>query len=76
MPYEKQGIPYPLRIGINTKYVPNLHVLINDLDMNYDFAMIDVCNAHNFRDQNTIGTRDIALTRSGKLSSLLKRHSN
>ena len=28
--------------------------------------MIDVCNAQNFRDEKTILTRDIALTRPGK----------
>ena len=50
MPYDKQGIPYPLRIGIDTKNVPNLHQLINDLDMNYDFAIVNVCNEMNFRD--------------------------
>ena len=66
MPYDKQGIPYTLRIGIDTRNVPNLHQLISNLDMNYDFAMVNVCNVHNFRDQNTMTTRDIALTRSGK----------
>lgn len=31
-----------------------------------DFAMIDICNAQNFRDEKTISSRDIALTRPGK----------
>ena len=31
-----------------------------------DFAMIDICNSQNFRDEKTIQTRDIALTRPGK----------
>ena len=66
MPYNLKEIPYPFRCGVDYRNVPNLHQLINDLDMQYDFALVNVCNLQNFRDQNTMTTRDIALTRSGK----------
>jgi len=40
--------------------------LTKDMFHDIDFAMIDICNAQNFRDEKTISSRDIALTRPGK----------
>ena len=64
MPYENKKFPYPLRIGVDLRSIQNLKQQINDLDMSFDFAMVDACHARNFRDEKTIETRDIALTRS------------
>lgn len=44
----------------------NLSQYCNELDMNFDFLMVDTAHALNFRDHRTIQSRDIALTRSGK----------
>lgn len=37
----------------------------------FDFIMVDVCLSLNQRNQKTIETRDIALTRAGKLRDCL-----
>merc|ERR1712166_843222 len=37
--------------------------MFNDLDQQIDFIMVDVGHALNFRDETTIQTRDIALSR-------------
>ena len=55
-----------MRIGLDIRSCMNLTQYCNELDMNYDFLMVDVCHAMNFRDEKTIQSRDIALTRSGK----------
>lgn len=66
MPLESQNFPYTLRLGLDVRSCMNLSQFCNDLDQIFDFAMVDVCHALNFRDQKTIQSRDIALTRSGK----------
>ena len=66
MPFECAKFPYSMRMGLDIRSCMNLTQYCNELDMNYDFLMIDVCHAQNFRDEKTIQTRDIALTRSGK----------
>ena len=66
MPYERKEFPYPLKVGADVRSVQNLQQLSDDLYSGIDFVMIDVCNALNFRDEKTITSRDIALTRPGK----------
>jgi len=66
MPYERKEFPYALRTGVDLKAVSNLQQACNDLSMDLDFMMIDLCHASNFRDAKTIETRDIALARPGK----------
>lgn len=66
MPYERKEFPYPLRVGADIRTVSDLKQLTRDMFSEIDFAMVDICNAHNFRDEKTISTRDIALTRPGK----------
>ena len=66
MPFECKTFPYSMRIGLDIRSCMNLTQYCNELDMNYDFLMVDVCHAMNFRDEKTIQSRDIALTRSGK----------
>ena len=69
MPFEHKNFPYAMRVGLDLRSCLNLTQLCNELDMNFDFLMVDVCHAQNFRDPRTIETRDIALTRSGKYIS-------
>lgn len=66
MPFENKKYPYKMRVGLDLRSCMNLTQYCNELDMNFDFLMIDVCHALNFRDEKTIASRDIALTRSGK----------
>lgn len=66
MPYERKEFPYPLKVGADIRSVQNLQVLSDDLFHGIDFCMIDCCNALNFRDEKTIASRDIALSRPGK----------
>ena len=66
MPFECKTFPYAMRMGLDIRSCMNLSQYCNELDMNYDFLMVDVCHALNFRDERTIASRDIALTRSGK----------
>ena len=66
MPFESKNYPYSMRMGLDIRSCMNLAQYCNELDMNYDFLMVDVCHAMNFRDERTIATRDIALTRSGR----------
>ena len=74
MPHENKKYPYKLRLGMDASNVTNLHTFINDnLDMAFDFAMVDMCHQMNFRDEKTIQSRDIALTRSGKLPQIKPR---
>lgn len=68
MPYERKDFPYPLRVGADIRSVQNLQQVSNDIYSGIDFVMIDVCNALNFRDEKTIVSRDIALTRPGKVT--------
>ena len=67
MPYERKEFPYPLKVGADMRTVSDLNQLTKDMFREIDFAMIDICNAHNFRDEKTTSSRDIALTRPGKL---------
>lgn len=55
-----------MRMGLDIRSCMNLTQFCNELDMNFDFLMIDASHALNFRDERTIHSRDIALTRSGK----------
>ena len=57
---------------MDVRCVANLKQLCDDIYSGIDFMMIDICNAVNFRDQKTIHSRDIALTRPGKFSNSLK----
>lgn len=71
MPYERKEFPYPLKVGADVRSVQNLQQLSDDLYSGIDFVMIDVCNALNFRDEKTLISRDIALTRPGKAKSVI-----
>jgi hypothetical protein len=66
MPYNLKEFPYPLRVGCDVRSCNDLPAMFNDLDQQIDFIMVDVGHALNFRDENTIQTRDIALSRPGK----------
>ena len=66
MPFERKEFPYPLKVGVDIKTVANLKQVFKDQHSGIDFLMIDVCDALNFRDEKTIISRDIALTRPGK----------
>ena len=68
MPFEHKSYPYALRTGLDIRSCQNLNQFCNELDINFDFLMIDACHVLNFRDEHTIVSRDIALTRSGKSS--------
>ena len=66
MPYERKEFPYPLRVGADVRSCTSLQQLSDDLHQEIDFVLIDICNQHNFKDERTILTRDVALTRPGK----------
>jgi len=63
MPHNIKDFPYPLRVGADIRSCNNLPVLFNEIDPKIDFLMVNNCHALNFRDQNTVESRDIALTR-------------
>lgn len=65
MPYKTKEIPYDFRVGRDINSVSNLRNLITEQSQFFDFILIDVCHASNFRTETTIQTRDIALTRAG-----------
>ena len=71
MPFKVKEFPYPLRVGVDMKSVFDLHLAFESLPNSFDFMMFDICNQSNFRDQKTITSRDIALTRTGKLDEIL-----
>jgi len=63
--YKVDGIPYELRLGMNVPVCPpTLKVAVQDLCHNYDFVILDLFHKMNFRDENTIMSRQIAHTRS------------
>lgn len=66
MGYRTKEFPYELRIGRDINCVSSLQGTIQDQENDFDFIMVDVCHAMNFRNHKTIDTRDIALTRAGK----------
>jgi len=66
MPYSIKDFPYPMKVGLDLRMCNDLPALFNDIDHNIDFLMVDVCQKLNFRDQNTLESRDIALSRPGK----------
>ena len=68
MPFQTKKFPYALSVGVDLKSVSDLPDMLEQLPLSFDFAQIDVCNMANFRDEKTIATRDIALTRSGKFN--------
>ena len=75
MGYKIKDFPYELRVGRDINAVSSLAGTILDQENDFDFILVDVCNAMNFRNQKTIESRDIALTRSGKhLLFILNRY--
>ncbi len=71
MPYTVKEFPYSLRIGRDVNAVSSLQATIADQENDFDFILVDVCHALNFRNQKTIESRDIALTRAGKCRYLI-----
>jgi hypothetical protein len=71
MPYTVKDFPYSLRIGRDVNAVSSLQATIADQENDFDFILVDVCHALNFRNQKTIESRDIALTRAGKCRYLI-----
>ncbi len=65
MPFTVKEFPYALRVGRDMNAVSSLAATIADQEADYDFILVDVCHAMNFRTHKTIESRDIALTRSG-----------
>ena len=54
MPFEHKTFPYPMRMGLDIRSCMNLSQYCNELDMNFDFLMVDTAHALNFRDHRTI----------------------
>lgn len=66
MGYKVKDIPYSLRVGRVVQSMSNLKQTCYNLENGFDFIITDICHANNFRTKETIVSRDIALTRSGK----------
>lgn len=66
MGFKTKEFPYELKVGRDINTVSNLNQTIKEQQEYFDFIMIDVCHAMNFRTESTLQTRDIAITRSGK----------
>ena len=66
MPFTVKEFPYSLRVGRDINAVSSLQATIADQENDFDFILVDVCHALNFRNHKTIESRDIALTRAGK----------
>jgi hypothetical protein len=71
MGFKVKDFPYELRVGRDISAVSSLAATVADQENDFDFIMVDVCHAMNYRNQKTIETRDIALTRAGKLRMCL-----
>jgi hypothetical protein len=65
MGFKIKEFPYELRVGRDINTVSSLSATIADQENDFDFIIVDVCHAMNFRNHKTISSRDIALTRSG-----------
>ena len=68
MGYKLKEIPYELKVGRDLKSVSSLHTTCMDQESQFDFILIDICHAMNFRTPESIVSRDIALSRSGNHS--------
>ncbi|CDW76653.1 protein arginine n-methyltransferase [Stylonychia lemnae] len=64
MGFKTPEIPYELKVGRDINTVFNLHQVISEQQDYFDFVLVDICNALNFRTDATISSRDIALTRA------------
>ena len=67
MPFERKEFPYTLKVGADVRSCPSVQQIADDMHREIDFVMIDTCNSLNFRDEKTIMSRQIALTRPGKV---------
>lgn len=65
MGFKIKEFPYELRVGRDINAVSSLAVTIQDQENDFDFILVDVFHALNFRTHKTIESRDIALTRAG-----------
>ena len=69
--YQIDGIPYELKLGIDLPVCPaNLKTTCQELNRSYGFALVDLFHKNNFRDENTMKTRQIALTRPDTVMNL------
>jgi hypothetical protein len=66
MGFKIKEFPYEMKVGRDIGAVSSLQATIADQEADFDFIIVDVCHAMNFRTHKTIETRDIAITRSGK----------
>jgi len=64
MPFKRKEFPYAFYCGVDYRSACNLNQASMDLSQDLDFMMVDLCHALNFRDEKTIESREIALTRS------------
>jgi len=65
MGFKTKEIPYEMRVGRDINTVSNLNQTIKEQRDYFDFILIDICHAMNFRTDSTLQSRDIAITRSG-----------
>jgi hypothetical protein len=49
MPYSVKEFPYQLRVGRDINAVSSLQATIADQEEDFDFILVDVCHAMNFR---------------------------
>lgn len=70
MGFKTKDFPYELKVGRDLDAVSNLQQAIKDQEEEFDFVMVDLCHALNFRTHKTIESRDIALTRAGNIMNL------
>ena len=49
MGYKIKEFPYELRVGRDINTVSSLAATIKDQENDFDFIMVDVCHAKNFR---------------------------
>jgi hypothetical protein len=49
MPYNVKEFPYQLRVGRDINAVSSLQATIADQEEDFDFILVDVCHAMNFR---------------------------
>ncbi len=49
MGYKIKDFPYEMRVGRDITAVSSLAATINDQENDFDFILVDVCHAMNFR---------------------------
>ena len=69
MVFKTTEIPYEMKVGREVRSVNNLKQSLKDQENAFDFVILDIVHCKNFRTDETMSSRDIAITRPGTIHS-------